>query len=318
MHCCGSGKIKGLVLFLLLTGLGLYITYNLHLQHPRTSNKSFDAADGVLTDSRNDSSPQRRLPNALIIGSAKCGTRALLVSLKIHPDIRSYPKELKFFNQDENYAQGLEWYRKQMPFSKPNQITIEKTPGYFIGSKVPERIYQMNKDIRLLLIVRDPTVRAISDYAQLLEHQPMPPFEEYVTTDSRQTSINKQRLIIRHGVYVNHLLRWLRYFPPGQIHIISGEELIKNPAPVIKSVEKFLGLRPYVTAKNFYFNKTKGFQCFIGKIKFDGKRTTGCLNSSKGRKHPHVKEHIVKMLQDYYRPYNERFYTLAGRNFNWP
>ena len=35
-----------------------------------------------------------------------------------------------------------------MPVSRSDQITMEKTPGYFIHPKAPERIKRMNKDIK--------------------------------------------------------------------------------------------------------------------------------------------------------------------------
>ena len=54
-----------------------------------------------------------------------------------------------------------------MPYTTSTQLTVEKTPGYFIGDDVPDRVKAMNKSIKLLVIVRDPVERAISDYAQL-------------------------------------------------------------------------------------------------------------------------------------------------------
>ena len=51
----------------------------------------------------------RRLPQAIIIGVKKCGTRALLEYLRIHPDIRAPGPEPHFF--DRNYHLGLDWYR---------------------------------------------------------------------------------------------------------------------------------------------------------------------------------------------------------------
>ncbi|GFY63766.1 heparan sulfate glucosamine 3-O-sulfotransferase 3B1 [Trichonephila inaurata madagascariensis] len=52
---------------------------------------------------------QKRLPQALIIGVKKCGTRALLEFLRLHPDIRATGPETHFF--DRFYDRGLEWYR---------------------------------------------------------------------------------------------------------------------------------------------------------------------------------------------------------------
>jgi hypothetical protein len=41
---------------------------------------------------------------------------------------------------------------------------------YFCFSQVPERVRAMNSSIKLLLIVREPVTRAISDYTQLRSH----------------------------------------------------------------------------------------------------------------------------------------------------
>ena len=78
---------------------------------------------------------QRRLPQCIIIGAMKCGTRALINSLALHPDVVTAASEVGYF-YGLNYDRGLEWYRSQMPPSRQNQITIEKTPNYFMKSAV--------------------------------------------------------------------------------------------------------------------------------------------------------------------------------------
>lgn len=72
----------------------------------------------------------------MIIGVRKCGTRALLEMLNLHPDIQKAPGEVHFFDRDENYLKGLEWYRRKMPHSFHGQITIEKSPSYFVTPEV--------------------------------------------------------------------------------------------------------------------------------------------------------------------------------------
>uniref|UniRef100_A0A7M4FZT1 Sulfotransferase n=1 Tax=Crocodylus porosus TaxID=8502 RepID=A0A7M4FZT1_CROPO len=86
----------------------------------------------------------RRIPQTIIIGVRKGGTRALLEMLDIHPNIVVAATEVHFFDWDENYVKGIDWYRSLMPFSYENQITIEKTPGYFTSPQAPERIHDMN------------------------------------------------------------------------------------------------------------------------------------------------------------------------------
>ena len=54
---------------------------------------------------------RKRLPDAIIMGVRKCGTRALLTFLNRHPDVRAAGREIHFF--DDNYHLGAEWYRQQ-------------------------------------------------------------------------------------------------------------------------------------------------------------------------------------------------------------
>ena len=101
-----------------------------------------------------------------IAGIRKAGTRALLTYLGHHPDVRTAHAEAHFFAYGPNYRQGLEFYRKLMPYSKANQITIEKTPNYFHNSQCAPRIHAMNSSAKIILVLREPTSRAVSDYLQ--------------------------------------------------------------------------------------------------------------------------------------------------------
>ena len=256
---------------------------------------------------------QRRLPNVIIIGVRKAGTRALLDFLNLHPRIKTSGPECHFFDKDENYAKGLRWYRKRMPPSLPDDITMEKTPAYFVTDYVPARIHEMSPTVKLLVIVRDPTTRAISDYTQIAEHshsKKLSPFERCVTADTG-SGINEKSGYVTKGLYVNHLRNWIRYFPLSQIHFVSGEKLVESPAAEIKAVEKFLDIPHLITKEAFYVNESKGFPC----VKKDG--VSGCLHTDKGRKHPTVREDVIQMLRNFYRPYNEELYKIVGRNFSW-
>jgi len=71
-------------------------------------------AESVYGD---DEMPVRRLPQCLIIGVRKGGTRALLEFLNLHPDLKAERREVHFFDNDKRYRRGLEWYRRQMPAS---------------------------------------------------------------------------------------------------------------------------------------------------------------------------------------------------------
>lgn len=53
----------------------------------------------------------KTLPQAIIIGVKKCGTRALLKFLSIHPAIAVSSREIHFFDSAKNFPLGLDWYR---------------------------------------------------------------------------------------------------------------------------------------------------------------------------------------------------------------
>ncbi|XP_019747555.1 heparan sulfate glucosamine 3-O-sulfotransferase 3B1-like [Hippocampus comes] len=202
----------------------------------------------------------KKLPQAIIIGVKKGGTRALLEFLRVHPDIRAVGAEPHFF--DRNYDNGLEWYRDLMPKTLEGQITMEKTPSYFVTKEAPARISAMSRDTKLIVVVRDPVTRAISDYTQTLSKKPDIPSFESLTFKNRTTGlIDTSWSAIQIGIYAKHLDNWLQYFPMEQILFVSGERLISDPAGELGRVQDFLGLKRIITDKHFYFNQTKGFPC---------------------------------------------------------
>ncbi|KFB49076.1 AGAP000422-PA-like protein [Anopheles sinensis] len=259
--------------------------------------------------------PSRHLPDALIIGVKKSGTRALLEFIRLHPDVRAAGCEVHFF--DRHYGKGLAWYRHHMPPTIEGQLTMEKTPSYFITRDAPRRVHHMNPATRLLVVVRDPVTRAISDYTQARsKKRDMKRFEELAFTNgSAGGVVDTSWGPVRIGVYAKYLERWLEAFPLRQLLFVSGERLIADPAVEIGRVQDFLGLKRVVTEKHFYFNSTKGFPCLL---KSEERSSPHCLGKTKGRNHPRIDAAAIDRLREFYRPFNQKFYQLTGINFGWP
>ncbi|XP_066531288.1 heparan sulfate glucosamine 3-O-sulfotransferase 4 [Hoplias malabaricus] len=256
---------------------------------------------------------EKKLPQAIIIGVKKGGTRALLEALRVHPDVRAVGNEPHFF--DRNYEKGLDWYRDLMPSTLEGQITMEKTPSYFVTNSAPKRIHSMAKDIKLIIVVRNPVTRAISDYTQTLSKKPeIPTFEVLAFKNRTLGLIDASWSALRIGIYALHLENWMQYFPLSQMHFVSGERLIVDPAGEMAKVQDFLGLKRIVTDKHFYFNKTKGFPCLK---KPEDSSTPRCLGKSKGRTHPKIDPDVIRRLHKFYKPFNNMFYQMTGQNFQW-
>ncbi|KAI1884360.1 hypothetical protein AGOR_G00225610 [Albula goreensis] len=277
-------------------------------------NKPFDEqlslGRGAISNSSNEL--VSKLPQAIIIGVKKGGTRALLEFLRVHPEIRAVGAEPHFF--DKNYDKGLDWYREKMPKSLEGQVTMEKTPSYFVTPEAPARVYAMSRHTKLIVVVRDPVTRAISDYAQTLsKHPSTPSFQSLAFRNRSAGPVDPSWSALRIGLYAQHLEAWLRYFPLAQMLFVSGEGLIRDPAEEMARVQDFLGVQREVTEKNFYFNQTKGFPC----LRKEAGSKPHCLGKTKGRTHPEIDPHTMQILRQFYAPHNRKFYQMTGHDFGW-
>ncbi|KAJ1130609.1 hypothetical protein NDU88_008960 [Pleurodeles waltl] len=205
--------------------------------------------------------------------------------------------------------------RDLMPKTLDGQITMEKTPSYFVTKDAPARISAMSNETRLIVVVRDPVTRAISDYTQTLSKRPdIPPFENLAFKNRTRGLINTSWSAIQIGIYAKYLENWLLSIPIRNILFVSGERLITDPSGELGRVQDFLGLKRIITDKHFYFNKTKGFPCLK---KAEGSSKPHCLGKTKGRTHPNIDQEVVQRLHEFYRPFNLKFYQMTGYNFGW-
>ncbi len=262
----------------------------------------------------------KRLPDIIIIGARKGGTRALLEFLKIHPVVKSAGPEVHYF--DRHFDKGPEWYVEQMVAVTEEQLCAEKTPGYFHHPEAPARARSQVPDAKLLLIVRDPVRRALSDYNQfrtrnLDRGRDYPTFESLILTEDGRVDAAYPPL--QRSIYHQHLSKWLDSYSKDQIHVVDGDKFITSPWTELALVENFLEVPPVIQEDNFYFNATKGFYC-SRQMRSKGVwecTMKKCLSKSKGRPKPKVDAGVLDKLAEFFRPHNKVFSQLAGRDFEW-
>ena len=83
-----------------------------HLEEDDSSDAFDDAEDDELCAEVTDEPQYQELPEAVIIGTKKGGTRALLEFLNIHSQVKRAKNEIHFY--DKQYERGLEWYIQQV------------------------------------------------------------------------------------------------------------------------------------------------------------------------------------------------------------
>lgn len=241
---------------------------------------------------------EKRLPSAFLIGVKKSGTTTLARYLDLHEQVAlaNYaPIPLNGSTMD----QRVQDYLTTMPYSTPEQVVIANYPGYYwLNRKQLFRLMPYLKVTpKILVILRDPVERAISDYAhmkktgrELSEEQRLHLFQGDIIKSSFEKTIltpdgeiNSSLAFIEKGLYSKYLSIFVQVIPKEHIFILNGNKFAKAPYENLKGTERFLGLRTFFKENHFVWNKQKGFYC----ASVPSRPDLTCLsNRFKGRKHP--------------------------------
>jgi hypothetical protein len=195
------------------------------------------------------------LPNLIVIGAAQCGTSALHYYLDLHPQIgMSSPKELNFFVTDGDLARaphpplpplrppqkpastwgrGVDWYASQFDASCPirGESSVSYTLPWCPG--IAERMASVVPHAKLILMVRDPVERLVSQYLNYrgLRRERRPLAE--AVSGSANAYLARSR-------YASNLRPFLDRFPRANIHLDRQEELLGRRRETMRRIFAFL------------------------------------------------------------------------------
>ena len=107
--------------------------------------------------------------NFLGIGAPKCATTWLAACLSDHPQIfMPAKKEVSFFCAKKKWTGDYFNYVELFKDAKSEQITGEYSVSYLgAGEITASRIYEFNKNLKLIVVLRDPVRRSFSHYKWL-------------------------------------------------------------------------------------------------------------------------------------------------------
>lgn len=197
---------------------------------------------------------------ALIAGTQKGGTTALARFLGEHPDVCMAPaKEVHLFDSptfdagqvDARYAAALPNYVGQ-------RCVMEATPSYLYLPEVPARLAQYNPAMRVIVLLRDPVERAVSQHhmerARWSEWLPLrlalavEPYRLRAGGRSRswRASVRRHSYVDR-GFYGAQLTRLFEVFPRDQVLALKTDDLLHDHVGTLSRVYAFLGLEPPAT-----------------------------------------------------------------------
>ena len=194
------------------------------------------------------------LPNYLFIGAAKSATTTFFDILKKHEDI-FVPKfkEPHFFNIDENYLKGLDWYKKTYFKDINNEsIIIDFTPTYLYYKLCAERIFDsLGPNVKFVIILRNPVDRAYSHYNHSKrDGHEVSSFEDAIKLENERIEKFRDKndflselrcSYISQGLYFEMISAYLKYFDLNNFFIINFEsEVVQNLDQTVLKLSKFL------------------------------------------------------------------------------
>jgi hypothetical protein len=266
------------------------------------------------------------LPNFLIIGSQKAGTTSLYHVLRQHPQIfMPETKEVNFFFRNDEFARGPEHYATHFADAAKQLALGEASPGYICHPEVPARIHALLPDAKLILTVRNPIKRAISQYWDNRRHLNEPltfaqALDAYLSDDYQPDQIG----YFSRGVYMRYIKRYLEYFPRENLLVLPFEEMIATPEDFYRQIFAFLGVDEEFVSEDFdeAFNPTEVwknpfYQLLIRRPRYQKKvparlRRLFYWGKTMRFSAPPTDEASMQKLVEFYRPWNDELREFLG------
>lgn len=199
------------------------------------------------------SRPEPVTDHLFVVGAQRCGTTYLYRLLDSHPEItmaQPVRPEPKVFLTDD-YTGDPEAYDRRMFVGRlPTRVRGEKGTSYLEHPAALDRIAGTFPDAHIVVMLRDPIERALSNYRFTADHglEERAPDEALVADlegrtpphDPSRTSVSPYAYV-RRGLYLDHLREVERRFRHDRVHVIVYEELVADDA-VLAGLFRALGV----------------------------------------------------------------------------
>jgi sulfotransferase family protein len=190
-----------------------------------------------------------RLPNFLIVGAMKSGTSSLASWIGAHPQaFIAAGKEIHFFDVDQNWELGLEWYRENFDGTDGALAVGEGTPRYMFLRRSVERMAAAVPEAKLIVCLRDPVERAFSHYlhAYYRVGDERRSFANAVADELAESAAFEPEEVaggyVQRGYYARQLERLTAHFPRDRVHVVLFDDIRHDPRRVFADTCRFLGL----------------------------------------------------------------------------
>ena len=184
------------------------------------------------------------MKNLFIVGAQRSGSTYLYQALDGHPQVSMvHPvrPEPKFFMNEQLVARGKDFYENNY-FSDRKAETLylgEKSTSYIESNEAAQRMHAFYPDARILMILRDPVLRAYSNYRFSVAHR----LEELTFREALEAEPDRLKnakfttsvtpfAYRKRGHYIDYIEAYLEVFDASQLGILVFEEFVNDLASV--------------------------------------------------------------------------------------
>jgi len=294
----------------------------------------------------------------IVLGTARAGTTFLYYLLSQHPQVRlpAGVKETWFFDGPD-YERGIAYYFEkyfQGPQGRTGSRDVwgEVASSYLYVPYVPERIYAVFPETKLIVILRDPIDRAFSDWWMMYNARVEPlRFEDAIQENLRRIQTGPKfykpeewyehlyfikehkrlnyRTYVDYGYYEEQLERYLQLFPKENILLLQFEHFTRDPKKIVRRVFEFLGLTPDIPVKTEVPHNVTIASAKIRRV-IENLRRFGVLDAVpfrlrhfarialekrfKKQKMPRIPDGVFHELREHFREHVKRLINLCSKD----
>ena len=151
-----------------------------------------------------------KYPNFIYIGPPKTASKWITRVLSSHPQIFVSQIDMYFFDRYENYQKGYSWYSNFFKGVKKDHIAVgELSHDYIYSADAAKRIYKFNKDIKIIVNLRNPIDLCFSVYKAMIKYGE-------VSMSFSEAMIKKEKThgieLMEYGKYYDNIINYLDLF----------------------------------------------------------------------------------------------------------
>ena len=198
-----------------------------------------------------------RAANLFCIGCPKSGTTTLFKILCQHSQIHTPKFKEPFFFNNSNYQNGIDWYANTYYDDIKNEKWIlDFTPSYLYSDEALFRIneYSKGKDLKFIVMLRNPVERAYSHYLHTLRDGLEDlDFNDAIKAESERLLNYENNLLcqlkysyIYQSLYHKHLSKYFESFGRNNFFVINYDSQLLDKSEfklMISDLQNFLEIK---------------------------------------------------------------------------